>query len=104
MLASTNRLVAGPLPPGPLLPEVERVTDAVFGGALPSLKPQTAVALAVKTPALLLLIVTVHDRVLPDPPGTQVVIESGVGETVTLNEVNDGVVPAGNAFVVIVNV
>src|SRR5262245_57227346 len=67
MYASTKRFVAGPLPPGPLLPDVERVTSAVAGLALGSLstKCQTAVAFAVNVPAWVLLIVTVQVAVVP---------------------------------------
>ena len=62
--ASTNRFVAGPLPPGPLVPEVERVTSAELGVPLPA-KCQTAVAFAVNVPAEALLIENEHVAVLP---------------------------------------
>jgi hypothetical protein len=67
MNASTNCFVAGPLPPGPKLPEVERVTSALAGFApgSPSAKCQTATALIVNSPAAVLLIVTVHVAVFP---------------------------------------
>jgi hypothetical protein len=97
--ASTNRFTAGP--ELPWVESVVLVTDAVF---VPSVKLQTAVAFAVNTPALLLLIVTVQVRVLPVPVGVQVVCEPGDGETLTVRDVSDGVVPAGIAVVETLNV
>ena len=64
---STNRFVAGPLPLGPepifaVAGSVSRVTftDAGFAFASESAKCQTDVAFRVNTPAVLLLIFTVH--------------------------------------------
>src|SRR5919206_305205 len=101
MFASTNLLVAGPPPPGPLLPDVDLVTSVELA---PEAKCQLAVAFAVNVPAVLLLIVTVHVRVLPLPCGTHADWLSGAGETVTCSEFSDGVVPDGVAVVVMVNV
>src|SRR4051812_46841871 len=99
-LASTNRFVAGPLPPGPAgfvrsAVFVSRVTVAVAGlaPASPSAKLQTAVAFAVKIPAVLLLIVTVHERVLPVSVGVHVVAESGADDRLTDNDVSVPAVP-----------
>jgi hypothetical protein len=101
--ASTNRFVADPLPPGPLLPEVERVTSVEF---VPSLKCHTAVASAVNTPAVLFEIVTVQVAVLPDTVGAAQVSdsESGVGETCGVIDVSVAVEPEGDAVLEIVNV
>src|SRR5690242_9061828 len=100
MLASTNRFVA----PAelPCVESVDRVTSAVW---VPSVKCQTAVAVTVNTPALLLLIVTVHDAVFVPNVGEPQVSDSlsGVAEKCGTIDVNDAVVPAANAFVVIVN-
>jgi hypothetical protein len=107
MLASTKVFVAGPLPPGPLVPEVERVTltEAGFALASPSTKCHVAVAFAVNTPADVLLIVTVHVAWLPLTVGVAHVsdCDDGAGETDGVIDVSDAVVPDGNALVVIVN-
>jgi len=100
MLASTNRFVAGPLPPGPLLPEVERptVTPPIVTWAL---------ALAVKTPAALLLIVSVQVAVFPLTVGLLQVelCEPGCGLTlVVIAPKLTGLAPDGIAVTVIVNV
>src|SRR5262249_52666032 len=67
--ASTNCLVAGPLPPGPETPDVERTTVATAGRAPGSLsvKFHTAVAFATNVPAVELLIVIVHVAIVPVP-------------------------------------
>ena len=59
--ASTNRFVAGPLPAGPLVPEVERVTEAVLGVPPALLKLTVVLALAVNTVGVGLLTVSVHE-------------------------------------------
>jgi hypothetical protein len=106
--ASTNRFVAGPLPPGPLLPDVERVTSAVDGvaPASPSTKCQIAVALAVKVAAVALLIWNEQVAVLPLTVGAPHVLFSSVvdGETLGVIDVSVAVVPAGLAVLVTVNV
>src|SRR5689334_10598537 len=107
-LASTNRFVADPLPPGPLFPDVERVTVAELGVPLP-LNAHTAVALAVNDPAELLLIWNEHVAVFPllvrvgEP---QVLFRIGVALPTMLgvSDVNDAVVPAGEPVLVTVNV
>ena len=101
MPAPTNTFVAGP--ELPWVESVERVTSAV---CVPSVKCQTAVAVAVNVPGLLLLIVTVHDAVFVPNVGVAQVSDSepGAGEMCGVIEVNDAVVPAGRAFVVIVKV
>jgi hypothetical protein len=108
--ASTNRFVAGPLPPGPLLPEVERVTSCEAGFAPGSLsaKCQTATAFAVNAPAEVLLIWNVHVAVLPP---LLIVGEPHVlfwidrpPETLGVNDVKESAVPAGLAVLVTVNV
>jgi hypothetical protein len=108
MFASTNRFVAGPLPPGPLLPEVERVTSADAGLApgSPSAKCQIAVALAVNVPAVLLLIWNEHVAVFPLTFGVpQLLFEiERPPETLGVIDVSEGVVPAGLATLVTVNV
>jgi competence protein ComGC len=74
---------------------------------VPSEKCQTAVAVAVNVPALLLLIVTVQLAVFVPNVGVAhvSVSESGVGETLGVIEVNVAVEPVlGDALVVIVNV
>jgi len=103
--ASTYRFTAGPLPPGPLLPLVERVTSAVCGGFAPSAKCQTAVALAVKTPGVVLLIVSVQVAVLPFTCGFAQVDDCvpGAGDTLGVIDVRVGVVPEAVATEVIVN-
>src|SRR3954452_10041610 len=108
--ASTNRFVAGPLPPGPWVPEVERVTFVEGGAAFASesTKCQVALAFAVNRSATLLLIVTVQVRVFPLPPhwleSPQVDdIDWGAGEIVGVIDVSDAVVPESNAVVVMVN-
>src|SRR5262245_2891030 len=105
MFASTYRLIAGPLPPGPLLPEVERVTSAEGGVPLPA-KCQTASAFAVNTPADALSIWNVQVAVFPFCCGEpQVLFKIGVsGETDGVIEVIVAVVPAGLATLVTVNV
>src|SRR5262249_7952990 len=67
MNASTKRFVAGPLPPGPEIPDVERVTVAVAGFAPGSLSANdhVALALAVNVPTDELLIVIVQVATLP---------------------------------------
>ena len=97
--ASTNRLVAGPLPPGPLFPEVERLT------ATPPMVT-TAAAFAVNVPAVSLLIVRVQVATLPTTVGAAQVLlcEVGAGLTLGVIEVNaTGVAPDGIAVAVIVN-
>src|SRR6266550_5828484 len=98
MLASTNRLIAGPLPPGPLLAEVERISCAGTG---PPPIVNTAVAFAVNTPAELLLIVSVQVAVFPLMTGfAQVFVfcRSGAGATlVVIAPKTTGVAPAGIA-------
>jgi len=103
--AFTYRLVAGPVPPGPLFPDVERVTSAVFGGLSLSAKCQIAVAFAVNTPTLVLLIVSVQVAVLPFTCGLAQVVDCdvGAGETLGVIDVSVGVVPSGSATDVIVN-
>jgi hypothetical protein len=99
--ASTNRLIAGP--ELPWVESVVRVTSALFA---PSVKCQTASAVAVKTPGSLLEIVTVQVAVLPVTVGFAQVseIEPGAGETCGVIEVSEAVVPApGSAVVEIVN-
>jgi hypothetical protein len=100
MLASTNRFVAGPEPPGPLLPEVERVT------ATPPIVT-CAFAFAVNAPAELLLMVSVQVAVFPFTLGeSQVVLcDDGAGSIVAaIAPKLTGVAPAGTAVTVIVNV
>jgi len=111
MFASTNRFVAGPLPPGPAVPEVERVTLAVAGFAPGSLsaKPQMACAFAVKTPAEALLIWNEQVAVLPPLLNVglpHVLFRIGVALPTMLgvSDVSDGVVPDGVAVLVTVNV
>jgi hypothetical protein len=62
MYASTNRFVAGPLPPGPLFAPtaVERVTEAVLGVPVP-VKLTVVLALAVNVAAVALLTVNVQE-------------------------------------------
>src|SRR5262245_29792621 len=105
MFASTYRLIAGPLPPGPLLPEVERVTSAEDGVPLPA-KCQTTSAFAVITASDTLLTWNVQVAVLPFCCGEpQVLFRIGVtGDTLGVIEVIVGVVPAGLATLVTVNV
>jgi hypothetical protein len=111
--ASTNRFVAGPLPPGPLpivavAGSVSRVTVALLGVPVP-VKPQTAVALAVNVAALLLLMEKVQVRVSGCPAGVvglphvlpRIVVD---GDTLGVSDVSDAVVPEGDAVVVTVNV
>src|SRR5262245_39907038 len=102
--ASTNSFVAGPALPG--VGSVVRVASAVAGFGLGSLstKCQTAVAFAVNVPGVLLLIVTVQVAVFPLTVGEHADWLSGAGDTLTVSEVSEAVVPAGSAFVVIVNV
>jgi hypothetical protein len=108
--ASTNRLVAGPLPPGPLLPEVERVTscEAGFAPASLSAKCQTATAFAMNAPAEVLLIWNVHVAVVPlllSVGAPHVLFRTdSPPETLGVNDVNVAVVPAGLAVLVTVNV
>jgi len=100
MLASTNRFTPGPEPPGPLLPEVERLT------VTPPMET-CALELTVNVPALLLLMVTVQVAVLPFTVGDAHVVlcEVGAGSTLTaIAEKLTGVAPAGIAFTVTVNV
>jgi hypothetical protein len=101
MFAFTNVFVAGP--ELPWVESVERVTSTEL---VPSLKCQTAVAVAVNVPGLLLLIVTVQLAVLVPSVGVLQVSdsESGVGEMCGVIDVSVAVVPAGSAVVVIVNV
>jgi len=103
--AFTYRFVAGPLPPGPLFAEVERVTSAVFGGFAPSAKCQTAVPLAVNTPAVALLIVSVQVAVFPLTCGLLQVVDcdDGAGLTLGVIDVSVAVVPDADATEVIVN-
>src|SRR5437867_11588782 len=79
MLASTKVLVAGPLPPGPELPLVERliVTPPMVTWAL---------ALAVNLPAELLLMVSVQVAWLPTTVGLPQVEDRvpGAGETLVV--------------------
>jgi len=79
----------------------------VFGGFSPSAKCQTAVAFAVKTPALSLLIVSVQVAVFPFTCGALHVedCDVGAGDTLGVIDVSVAVVPAaGEATDVIVNV
>src|SRR6186997_3061670 len=62
---STNRFVAGPLPPGPLVPDVDRVTDAVLGVPPVLLKLTVAEAFAVNVAAVGLFTVSVQVNVPP---------------------------------------
>jgi len=55
--ASTNRFVAGPVPLGPLLPDVERLTVAWF---VPSVNTTSVLAFRVNVVAVGLFTVTVH--------------------------------------------
>src|SRR5262245_55582204 len=98
MLASTNDLVAGPLPPGPLLPFVARVT----------VRPPIvtlAVTLAVNVFTTLLLTVSVQVATLPLTFGVAqvllVVAPAGVTDGVIESNVT-GVAPPGSAVTVIV--
>src|SRR5262245_37182638 len=108
MFASTKFFVAGPPPPGPLLPEVERVTLASAGLAPGSLswKPQTACAFAVNVPGSALLIWNVQVAWLPFCCGEPHVLFRiwSPPETLGVIEVIVGVVPDGIALVVTVNV
>src|SRR5438045_3558834 len=55
--ASTNRFVAGPVPDGPLLPDVDRLIVALF---VPSVNTTTVLAFRVNVDAVGLLTVTEH--------------------------------------------
>src|SRR5437763_463139 len=110
--ASTNRFVAAPLPPGPWVPEVERMTSAELGVRLPANCHVTS-ALSVNTPAFVLLIVTMHDAVSPLADAEAQLSDSEIGRASCRErgEVNTGcvsvsesVVHAGHAVVEIVNV
>jgi hypothetical protein len=106
--ASTNRFVAEPLPPGPLLPEVERVTscEAGFAPASLSTKCQTACAFAVNAPAELELIWNEQVAVLPLTFGLPHVLFEidSPPETLGVIDVSVAVVPCGLAVLVTVNV
>src|SRR5262249_18204699 len=107
MNASTKRFVAGPLPPGPELPDVDRTTVAVAGVAPGSLSANVhvAVAFAVDVPTDERLIVIVHVATLPLTVGEPHVFEfarSGVGETLGTIDTRVGVVPLGIAVAVTV--
>jgi len=100
IFASTNRFVAGPLPPAPLFPEVERLT------VTPSIVTW-ALTFAVNTPAELLLIVSVQVAVFPLTTGVpqSVPCVPGAGLTVVVIAPKlTGVAPDGIAVTVIVNV
>src|SRR5262245_46529883 len=102
--ASTNSFVAGPeLTCGVLVGLVTSTLAGFVFGSL-STKCQTAGAFAVNVPAVLLLIVTVQVAVFPLTVGEHAVWLSGCGDTVTVSDVSEAVVPAGSAFVVTVNV
>src|SRR5438876_1177367 len=100
--ASTNRLVTDP--ELPCEESVERRTVAVAGFAFASgsVKVQEASAVAVYTPAALLLTVTEHVRVLPLPPGlphVSVIVAPAGPVTCGVIEFSTAVVPAGMAVV-----
>src|SRR5215475_8364752 len=100
MFASTKRLVAGPEPAGPLLPEVERVT------VTPPIET-CALTFAVNTFAELLLIVSVQVAVFPLTVGEPQVVLCVPGAGLTLGVIVPkltGVAPDGFAVTVIVNV
>src|SRR5437763_613393 len=110
--AYTNRFLAAPLPPGPWLPEVERMTSAELR-APPPRRSSDLSALSVNTPAFVLLIVTMHDAVSPLADAEAQLSDSEIGRASCRErgEVNTGcvsvsesVVHAGHAVVEIVNV
>jgi hypothetical protein len=90
---------------GPELPWVESVVRVTSVLLVPSVKCQTASAVAVNVPGSLLLIVTVQVAVFPVTVGLAQVllIEPGAGETCGVIDVSDAVLPPGNAVVEIVN-
>src|SRR5438046_216683 len=105
MKPSTKTFVAGPLPPGPLFPEVERVTVTWC----PCVSPifTVAVALAVNVPAVLLLMVSVHVAVLPLSTGEAqvlVLVTLGVGLTLADMAMLSRLAPSGSAVAVMVKV
>src|SRR6476469_5828949 len=107
--ASTNRLTTEP--ELPCVPSVERLTVTVAGLAFASVSSnfQDTSAVAVNTPAELLLIWKVQVRVRPLPPQVaelpQVLFRIGVlGETCGVIDSNVAVVPDGIAVVETVNV
>src|SRR5216683_3522121 len=97
MYASTYVLVAGPLPPGPALPEVDRVT------VTPPIVT-TAVALAVKVPVVPLLIVSVQVAEVPDVVPHVLLDEDGRGPTLVEIVMAGVPVPLGKAVAVMVKV
>src|SRR5204863_193895 len=100
ILASTYAFVAGPLPPGPELPEVLRVTGIA---GLPRFA--VADALAVNVPVVLLLMVIVQVAISPTNamPAPQVVLcDDGAGLTLGVMFTVPAGTPAGNLCTVTV--
>ena len=100
--------MAGPLPPGPEFPEVDRVTvaDAGFAAGSVEVKVTAAVALAVKTPGELLLMVTEQVATLPETEGEPQVVDCDVGAGVTTGVIDPKLtlVPVGMAVTVTLKV
>src|SRR5712692_312315 len=97
MYASTYVLVAGPLPPGPLVPEVERVTVTPPIVTL-------AVALAVKVPVVPLLIVSMQVAEVPNVVPHVLLDKPGGGLTFGVIVMLGVPVPLGKAVTEMVKV